>query len=230
MRQKIFVVALLLGLSAPAAVTPTAYASPLDHAPAVVRVTPPTPGGDHAVVVSDTGWVTVFTVLEAGACGTVIIGQPKGQNRGTRQKRTIAYANGDVTTRLKGSVVLSVAEASDGSPGSPVPGPAKNVLIRGAVTRVDFASGAVFSGRAAPGIMAINLSPFAPGPERDAFLQAKLPGLAVVNWGVLAEYTDANAETTRLMRKPGRIQNVCDLLGLSRYRADPVLVYESEGI
>lgn len=217
--------------SAVVAAEPASGAPSVDQvAPVVAQASPLIPGGQRPVVVSDTGWVKARAVLEAGACGTTISGYPKDPSADTRQKRTVTYKNGDVVTLLRGSVTLTVGQAHDGWPSTPVLGQQVEVFVSGAVIRVDYVSGASFVNREAPGIIAVHTSPHAPGPERSAFLKARLPGLAVLKKGALTEYTNASATRTRLLREPTELLNMCDVVGISSHRDSPVLVYQAEGI
>jgi hypothetical protein len=230
MRQRIKVattlLVTLLASTATITVLPAA-AAPLEPLPATaVRGIWPIPGGFNATPTDDSGWGDAFTSLEAGACGTVIYGAQQNPDTQNRQKRTVTYSNGDVLTLLRGSVTLNVRQESDGQAV-----PQADVVVSGSVRRVDYATGASFVERKAPGIIAVHTSESAPGPERNAFLDADLPGLAVLKTGMLSEYTAPGASITRLRRTPVSQVNMCVKLGLpDSVKNSPVLVYESEGI
>lgn len=187
----------------------------------------PSPGGPRPAVVSDTDWVEAWTSLEAGACGTVIYGQKKNPDTATRERRSVTYSNGDVLTLVRGSVILTVRPEIGDAPSVPK---GADVVVSGAVRRVDYTSGATYVERKAPGIVAVHTSENAPGPERDAFLKANLPGLAVLKTGVLTEYTAPGASITEIRRKPTTLINMCNALAIPDFQDSPVLVYESEGI
>jgi hypothetical protein len=207
-----------------------ASAAPADQAGLVAAARAPKPGGSRPVVVSDTGWVPARTGLEAGgACGGIVAGYPKDQNSGTREQQTVTYRNGDVVTRLRGSVTLSLHMEDDGWPGNPVFPPPQDFVVSGAVTRVDYASGAVLLKRVAPGILAVHTSTNAPGPEQVAFTEAKLPSVYLLKRGTFTEYLGPDRHV-KIVRTSTRLANVCDSIGFAQYRDSTVLVYDTDGI
>jgi hypothetical protein len=228
------VISLLVGglvVSAPVAVQPAA-AAPVASADVVAGDRAPRPGGNRPHVVDDTGWAPAFTTFEAGggACGGIVTGGPKDQDNGTREQQTVTYRNGDVVTRWRGSVTLSLHMVDDGWPGNPVFPAAQDYVVSGAVTRVDYASGAVLLKRVAPGIIAVHTSPDAPGPEQVAFTQAGLPSVYLLKRGTFTEYLRPDRKVLKIVRASTRLANVCDAVGYADFRDHTVLVYDSSGI
>lgn len=180
----------------------------------------------------DTGWVPAFTGFEAGGgtCGGIVGGYPKDSDYGTRQQRSITYRNGDVVTRLRGSVTLLVHRDSDGHPDSPTP-ELEDVPVTGPVTRVDYASGAVYQYRRAPGVIAVHTSNHATGPEQAAFVKAGLPSVYLLRTGSFTEYLAPDAPLVKIAKvRSTRLANVCDLIGESEWRDATVLIYGTSGI
>lgn len=191
------------------------------------------PGGARAVVASDSGWAEAYTGLEAGggACGGIVIGSQKDGTSSTREKRTVTYRNGDVLTQWRGSVTLSV-HLTDNALREAAPAEAtKDVVVGGAVIRVDYASGAVFLDRKAPGLIAVNTSDSAPGPERTAFIKAGLPSVYVLKKGSFTEYLSPRTDVLSIIRRGStQLTNACDAIGATQGRDSTVLVYDSNGI
>jgi hypothetical protein len=228
------VISLLVGglvVSAPVAVQPAA-AAPVAQAEVIAGDRAPRPGGNRPHVVDDTGWTPAFTTFEAGfgACGGIVGGYPKYGTTSNREQQTVTYRNGDVVTRLRGSATLSLHMFDDGYPSNPVFPPAQDYVVSGAVTRVDYASGAVLLKRVAPGIIAVHTSPAAPGPEQLAFTQAGLRSVYLLKRGTFTEYLAPGAKSLKIVRQSTRLVNVCDVVGLSHDPQQTVMIYDTSGI
>lgn len=229
-RRRTIILLLLGALVVSATVAEPAYSSPVDQAWRAVRGVSARPGGHRPVVIDDTGWVQAYTGFEAGggACGGIVNGYPENENYGTREKRTVNFRNGDVVNLARGSVTLSVRMANDSTP---VPEPPKDVDVNGPVIRVDYASGAVFLQRRAPGVIAVNTSEDAPGPERKAFIRAGLPSVYLLQKGAFTEYLPPRADAVRIFKPvSAQLANVCDVVSKAEYRDNTVLVYDTQGI
>ena len=237
MRRIALAVPLLVVIFATIAVQPAQAASVIPIS-TVAGTRVPRPGGRGAVVVSDTGWAPISTYFEMGhgACGGIVGGNPKDQNPGTREERVITFQNGDMLTRLRGSVTLSVGMVWDGWLPDPHFPPPIDVLVSGAVTRVDYASGAVYLNRTGPGVIAAHTvegttDGDVKAPETAAFIKAGLTNFYVLREGTFTEYVRPNADTAKLTRSmSARLMDVCDLIGQSDWPNDGVYVYESAGI
>lgn len=228
------VIALFAGglvVSAAVVVQP-ATASPVAQDGVIAVARAPRPGGNRPVVVDDTGWAPVYTGFEAGfgACGGIVTGNLKDGNNRTREQQTLTYRNGDVVTRLRGSATLSLHMFDDGYPSNPVYPPAQDFVVGGAVTRVDYASGAVLLKRVAPGIIAVHTTGFEGSPEQVAFLQAGLRSVYLLKRGTFTEYLPPDNKVLKIVRQSTRLVNVCDVVGLSRDPQQTVLIYDTSGI
>jgi len=191
------------------------------------------PGGPRAVVASDTGWTEAYTGFEAGggACGGIVLGSQKDGTSSTREQRTLTYRNGDVVTQWRGSVTLSVRRTNNDLPSPEPPKKFFDVVVGGAVIRVDYASGAVFLDRKAPGVVLVHTSEFAPGPERTAFIEAGLPSVYVLKKGSFTEYLSPRTDVLSIIRRSTtQLVNACDVIGEAEWRDSTVLVYDSSGI
>ena len=227
------VVGLMMSLSL---AVPSAHAAAPPTTPTIqVGAGAPIPGGRQGRVVGDTGWQGVLPSFEISTCG-IIYGGIKDINRpGTRQQRTVSFANGDVVTLLRGSATLSVGMLSDGWPDPPVYPPPIDVVIGGWSVRVDYASGAVFVNRTAPGLLAENYDPIGAAagfyPEGRALVRVGLPVLAVSKKGSLTYYTNASKTHTTILRKPSVVQDdLCETVGFGPSIDGHVYIYSSAGI
>ena len=179
------------------------------------------------------GWEEAYTGLEAGggACGGIVIASQKDGTSSTREKRTVTYRNGDVLTQWRGSVTLTASRSDNARRAAAPAQSTEDVVVSGAVIRVDYASGAVFLDRKAPGLIAVNTSDSAPGPERTAFINAGLPSVYVLKKGSFTEYLSPRTDALRIIERGStQLVNVCDVIGATQGRDSTVLVYDTNGI